>query len=623
MGPAKVDLDSDFVQSTIKQANETLESCRKLIAHNDHFKKSKDGYVVNIAWALTIADHVRQQQDRIQVCFHRANFILQRTAEDRLVRNQELMQEDSRAGHDETHRLLRDLQPSRSGQVVAEQSSFTLLSPDIAERIAQSYLAASSDVAPTISQRLDAVRSFYDRGTQMFEAEKPLIICPSPVQYLNLLKCIWLLHHIKNDQALRSYSKDPFNAAYVRSLDRKVDAEAQRFLLGEHQLQRVSDDQLLRQDAAAFSVCFWTAVTVPMPGPLEVNGGEILLMSTVLRARDQSSVEEIKVFGIAEGRLRLARATTRSAQLQHVDTTVHEREVDSRKVFLSPIYAMTLNAAPSIIWKPTTSDQIVQELSFTTLDDARKFQALVTGFGVVCDEPAFLGAKKKAGLLDGQGRTIARAGRIQIWMHRNPFVAAAVQSATPSSPSGGSQLTRSSTGSAALTNTSHSTWTETEFKSKHGFTTIRSGEGGAFLSEPVPAQVIILTEVDDKKRVITIPITEHTQLAPDKCRCSSKNSQCQEVIVESNRGKIKIRTSRVHSQNEGWNIAVFGQPMHHDLKQTEEESVKYVSLQFRSVMARKNFAETAQMACNIIKNRMDAYHRDLKRTKEENLYIAK
>ena len=70
-----------------------------------------------------------------------------------------------------------------------------------------------------------------------------------------------------------------------------------------------------------------------MLGPLEANGGEVLLMSTVLKARDQASVEELRVFGIAEGRLRLARATTKSNQSQYVDTTVHEREIDSRKAF--------------------------------------------------------------------------------------------------------------------------------------------------------------------------------------------------------------------------------------------------------------------------------------------------
>jgi len=120
--------------------------------------------------------------------------------------------------------------------------------------------------------------------------------------------------------------------------------------------------------------------------------------------------------------------------------------------------------------------------------------------------------------------------------------------------------------------------------------------------------------------VIAIPITEHTRLAPDKCRCSSTNSQCREVIVESDKSKIKIKTSRVHSHSEGWNIALFGQPGHEDLKQVDEESVKYVSLQFESVLARKGFVEKAEKACNIIRNRVDAYHDDLRGTKKMALF---
>lgn len=622
MGSAKVDLDSDFVQSTIKQANETLENCRKLIAHNEHFKKSKDGYVVNIVWVLTIAEHVRQQQDRIQVCFHRANFILQRTAEDNALRNQELMQEDARADHETTHRLLRNLQPANPDDREIEHSSLTLLSADIAECFVRSYSAVPSNTTPTISQRLDAIRAFYDGSTLTFKAEEPVLTCPPPVQYLNLLKCIWLLDHIKSDAGFSSYCRGPFNAAYVRSLERKVEFEAQRFLHLQNPLERVSDKQLLKQDEAAFNVNFWDPIEVPTPGPLEANGGEVLLMTAALRARDQTSVEEIRVFGVAEGRLRLARATTKSNQPQIVGTTVHEREIDSRKAFLSPLYAMELDAAPSMIWKPTTSDQTVQELSFTTLKDAYRFQELVTAFGVACDEPAFVGARRKTGILDGQGKTIAHKGRVQIWMHRSRSVAAATRPVDPGSPSDGSQMTRSSTGSGAPTNVSSGTWTETEFRSKNQFTTIRSGDGGAFLHEPVPGQIIILTEVDDQKRVVAIPVNEHTRLAPDKCRCSSKNSQCREVIVESSKSKIKIRTSRVRSLNEGWNIAVFGQPTHQDLTQTEEESVKYVSLQFESVAARKNFAEAAERACNIIRNRVDAYHRDLKETKKTTLYTS-
>lgn len=293
-----------------------------------------------------------------------------------------------------------------------------------------------------------------------------------------------------------------------------------------------------------------------MLGPLEANGGEVLLMSTVLKARDQASVEELRVFGIAEGRLRLARATTKSNQSQYVDTTVHEREIDSRKAFLSPIYATTFDAASSIIWKPTTSEQTVQELPFTTLGDALKFQELVTAFGVVYNEHALVGAKKKAGILDGHGKSIAQGGRIQIWMHRSPFAApsasAGSTSTSPKSPSysSDSTLTRSSAGSGDPSNTSNSTWTETEFRSRNRITTICSGEGGVFLTEPVPGQVILLTELSDTKRVITVPITSHTRLAPEKCRCSSKNGgQCQEVVVESAKSKIKIKTSRVQTQN--------------------------------------------------------------------------
>jgi len=608
-GPAKVDLNSDFVQSTIREAKETLETCNKLIAHNHYFQKSKDGYITNIVWALTIADHVRQQQARVQVCFHRANFVLQRTAEGSFIWGLGKIQE-------EINWLIEYLQPSNL------HPGSVLVSSEIAECFVQSYQEAASEVIPTVSQRLDAVQSFYESSTKDFREEEPFIVCPSPVQYLNLLKCIWLLDQVKSDRGFRLHCEDPFNVAYARSLDRKVTEEAQRFLQGEHPLARVSDDQLLRQDTAAFNVGLWKPIEVPMPGPLEANGGEVLLMRTVLKARDPASVEELRVFGIAEGRLRLARATTKSNHSQYVDITIHEREIDSRKVFLSPVYAMTLDAASSVIWKPATSDQTVQELPFATLRDALKFQALVTAFGVAYTEHVLSEAKKKANIIDGQGKIIGQGGHVQIWMHRSPLAAPSVESTIPGSASGGSRSTGSGAGSGEWTSISKSTWIEAEIRSRNRITTIMSGQGGAFLTEPVPGQIMLLTEVGDSKRVVAIPITEHTRLAPEKCRCSSKKGQdqCREVVVESDKGKIKIKTSRVLTQNEGWNVAVFGQPRHKDSKQVEEESIRYVSLRFQSVDARKGFAESAGKACNIMRNRVDAYHRDLRETRKLTVY---
>lgn len=410
--------------------------------------------------------------------------------------------------------------------------------------------------------------------------------------------------HTKHSYPVRSHGGDieDDETVGITSIPHAISANP-RNLVEQGQIDhagRTQESKTMARDnrsidhEAAFNVDLRKDDQLLSPGLVEANAGEVLLMHTSLRARDADSVEALDIFSIKEGYLRLAQTTATSDQ----SSITHHWQIVCRRVFLSPLYAVTPDKAASIIWKPTTSDDTAQELSFTASTDARKFQAFITAFDVVYDESAFVRARKKTGLFDGQGRNIAQGGHIQIWIHRSPSTKANMMSTNLKSRDDGSEITNSSTRSVVSTNTSSSMRTGTRF------TSVRSEDRIFVLKEPVPGQIIILTEMDEQKRVITIPITEHTQLAPDKCRCNVRNSNCQEVVVESGKSKIKIRTSQ------GWNVAVFGQPDHEDLNQVDEERVKYVSLQFESVEARRRFEKTMVTVCMVIRNRVDAYQRD-------------
>ncbi|KAK5097429.1 hypothetical protein LTS08_006841 [Lithohypha guttulata] len=622
-------LDSDFLQSTIKEARDTLNSCQKLITQNDHFKKSREGYVVNIIWAVTIKEHVRQQQDRIQVCFHKANFVLQRKGEGRIIQNQEMQLEVTQAGHGETHRLLRNIQ-ARPGQPMVEKSYTELLSEAVSKRF-----AASIKDIPTIIQRLDAALVFCEAGTQLFEAEPPSLRSPTPAQYLNLLKTIWLIESVRHDAGYKSFCrKDPFNKAWASILENRVRQEARRFLEGDTPLDRVSDEELLRQHESGFDVNLWQEKQVPVPGPLEATGGEVLAMSTALKTRDQTRVEELRLFRLTENRLRLAIATSTLSQAQQVVTTVEKNEIDCHKVYLYPIYAMSANAAPSIIWKAAASDYSVQELAFTTLNNAREFQEHVINFKIRCDLPALVTARKKTGFF-GQGKVCADGGRIQIWMYRNPL--SDVQRSASVDACNESGATAPSTGSSSETGGTSGTWTEATLRSNNRWTSVRSGDGGAFLEEPVPSQVIILTETNNLMSAMSIRVDEYTALDPDMCHCSAKNSQCKEVVIVNKKEKLGLRTYTSKSPNEGWNVAVFGHSIlkqrkgngfkytaaHYCAKELDEESAKFVSILFDTIEARKHFQERMELACRTIQNQVEAYHKDLRATERTTVYSHK
>lgn len=623
-------LDSDFLQSTIKEASDTLASCQKLITQNDHFKKSREGYVVNIIWAMTIKEHIRQQQDRIQVCFHKANFVLQRRGKEEIIQNQRVHLEVTQAGHEETQRLLRNIQ-AHPGQPMVEKSYTELLSEAVSNRFADSI-----DDTPTIIQRLDAALVFCEAGTQLFEAEPPSLRSPTPAQYLNLLKTIWLIDSITHDAGYRSFCrKDPLNKAWASILENRVRQEARRFLQGDTPLDRVSDEELLRQHESGFDVNLWQEKQVPVPSPLEATGGEVLAMSTPLKTRDQTRVQELRLFRLTENRLRLAIVTSTLSQAQPVVPTVDRNEIDCHKVYLYPIYAMSANAAPSVIWKAAASDYSVQELAFTTLNNAREFQEHVTNFKIRCDLPALVTARKKTGFFDGQGKVFADGGRIQIWMYRNPL--SDVRRSASVNARDESGATASSTGSSSETGGSSGTWTEATLRSNNRWTSVRSGDGGAFLEEPVPSQVIILTETNNLMSATSIRVDEYTTLAPDICRCSAKNSQCKEVVIVNKKKRLGLRTYTSKSPNEGWNVAVFGYSIlkqrrgngfkytaaHYCAKELDEEIAKFVSILFDTIEARKHFQERMELACRTIQNQVEAYHKDLRATERTTVYSHK
>ncbi|KAJ9652448.1 hypothetical protein H2198_008318 [Neophaeococcomyces mojaviensis] len=605
-GSNALDLSSAFVQSFISEAKETLTSCKKLIEHNPHFKKDNGGYVTNILWALTIAEHVEKQQIRIQVCFQKANFVIQQRADGAIQRNQELALEDSRADNEETHRLLRGLY-GRQGNIPGTGPDATaLLSARITDRFEQSLSILPPEERPTVAQRFDAVVTFYDRSTHSFEPQEPFILSPSPIQYLNLLKCIWLLQSIQADQALVKYYENPFSAAWARRLARKVRGQAIRFLEGASGIRPVNEDDLLQLGETDFWVDPRQTKSDPTPGPLEANGNEVLLMRRTLKSRNQTTVEEILVFRVAESRLRLTKALSTQGHAQRAEREIVSTELDCRKAYLNPVYALSSTAVPSIIWKGTSSDQSGQELALNNLTDALKFQAYVTNFRVACDEPGVAGVRKKTGVFDGQGRAIGEAGRAQIWTYENPFLSNSQNQGTSSDSRFGQSSPNPSTGRSS------GMWTESAMRSINPSSTVRSGDGGAFLTEPVRPQLILLTEVAGVKRLISIHLDEYTQLAPDKCHCSRKNSQCREIIVERTDKKINVRTALTKAHSDGWNIAIFGEPRHEEVATVDEDNVKYVSIHFNSLEARQRFEESLNIACRSIRSKVNAYHQDLK-----------
>jgi len=60
-------LNLDSVGTAIGDVEGTLQRCTKLLSENQKFERDNEGYIRNIEWNLTVAQHVKNLQTRIIV----------------------------------------------------------------------------------------------------------------------------------------------------------------------------------------------------------------------------------------------------------------------------------------------------------------------------------------------------------------------------------------------------------------------------------------------------------------------------------------------------------------------------------------------------------------------------
>lgn len=528
-----------------------------------------------------------------------------------IARNQEIIHEVNRALHEKTHDLIRKSQTWNHDELHFETPSYHLIETRVRQRFAESMCNTPIDQKPTIEQRLDAVYLFYGESTKNFVPRPPHRMCPSPSQFLNLLKCIWLLEDVKHDRYYDYFCNASLNEAWAIYLERKVEREARRFFERDNPLWRISEQCLLQQLDSEFDVCPWRTPT-SLPNLMELKRGESLLMRADLQADYKQCDESMCLFRQSPTQLRLVQKGSGLSSAQKIEPAVNSMYIDTLKACLDPYYATNFDGPPTttICWKPNHSVQFHEKLRFTNMKDVYLFQAHMTGFNVRFDSPGFKGGRIKAGSLDGQGKSIGRRGRVQIWVHRK--ASEDVQNDTKSIFVDDSGFSAGSNGSTskALSNDG--------LAMRERFTSLTIVEDGVLLDGPTPSQIIIFSEDDGLRRMTSIPIDQHTQLAPDKCNCSKKDNQCQEVVIrrskkaEKTHKKFIIRTFQARTKNEEWNIALFGKATHERSHQLQKEEVNYVSILFDSVQTKNNFVARMRTTCDLFNFSANVHNQEYK-----------
>lgn len=491
--------------------------------------------------------------------------------------------------------------------------------PSIPEYLAEKFQAKAVESRPIdpfpLADGIDAVAFHFEESTRKFRSFTTLILTPEPAQYLNLMKCIWIMERIKSHQSFDVACQDILWKAYVSELETKIISETERFTAARSPLQAPEKSDILREPQANFNVWVDFGDVDPFPTLTEPDGFEQKIFEASLPNVSQSRKQDIVVFRLSETRIRLVRVVTSTCS-SHKEVESHE--IDAEKVHFLPFYAYPdkSDSALSISWRATGSDQRSQALTFSRVSDLHQLQQAITNFGVVHDSASVSKVLVKNSALMSSIKTIGTNGRVQIWTHRPPQNTLCSSSSFETIPSSSRGCNDSiSTGLSSPAGSTDSGWAKSYAVSTNPSSEIQHAGGKALLKYPVSSQIVIFaTNMIDGRpttRLVSIPITERTRLSPENCDCNKPSKGCTRVVIKCG-GKLDVKIYDTRGHDDRWNLAVLRSPDHVDVRQDLEimKGASFVTLHFKTVEKRMEFSETFEMTSQIIQNRIESYWKD-------------
>lgn len=276
--------------------------------------------------------------------------------------------------------------------------------PSVAEYLAKKVKAKALESRPIepipLAEGIDAVAFHYEESTRKFRSFALLSVTPEPAQYLNLMKCIWILEQMKSQPLFDVACQDILWKACVRELETKIISETERFATLESPLQAPDKSDILREPEGNFDVWLDFGDADPFPTLAEPDVFEQKIFEASLPNVSQNRKQDVIVFRLSETRIRLVRVVT-STIARHKEVEGHE--IDAEKVHFLPFYAFPnkFDSALSIAWRATGSDQRSQALTFNHINDLHQFQQAITNFGVVHDNIGVMKVRIKDSALMG------------------------------------------------------------------------------------------------------------------------------------------------------------------------------------------------------------------------------
>ncbi|KAK1623925.1 hypothetical protein BDP81DRAFT_438373 [Colletotrichum phormii] len=408
--------DRSSLDEIIGDYHETLTECCTLIENNHRYRLSS-GPLRNIEWNVLVAPAADRLRARIALHNSKVLHVLKPFEIDLLCRIHEDLAERMSAMHLDLRRFMGVLVPDME-QALAQQAhreSFQFeVPPSVEDGFQRAWTADRPDDAlePSLQAMADAFVLHYHKSTIGFTAG--ILVenrVPELGQYINLLKCVWLMRRIRGSTEVAQPGPTLSHwPSYIQELEDGLASQCDRFrqelmppsLAGstpemfeiwpEKELAQLVD--VVTRDALMEEV---------MDVPLQCATANVERKLQLLRRMGADDKRfRINISGVELG------GTSRNARRQ-----AETIDFDITTVILNPLYAVPSNSGGA--WDMILrKDERIAKLAFTQLKDAAKFQQAVTGFKAFdsyCQYKAMVSF-----VVSGRGDPIVEGACIQLWV---------------------------------------------------------------------------------------------------------------------------------------------------------------------------------------------------------------
>ena len=402
--------------------HKTITDCQKLLNENPEFRKSRN-FAYNIEWNFVLQPKVEQLRKRLE--FHNTKIlVLLRPLELTLLSD---IHRDLANRIDAVHQTLLQLKGlliQDVEQALTEQERVIVVDLEIPAEIENKFQIAAERSHPNcrttgmfpLQAGADAFVQFFKESTNCFTPKGSFLNerTPPPLQYLALLKCVWIMRCLSACEELRTAPADSQWHGYVHQLKENLWTECQRFKAPLGQQLIPPDLSEIRNDEA---YDIWRAEKIGdyLSRHTEEKSLEEVL-SFPMPSQSTSLPRDLKVHKLGSTRYRIVES------IEDKNSTSIRREeqklvIDLKTVDFTPLYAIPSSTPKAFEVRIGSGIADIHPM-FLETNHIFSFQHLMTGYKVYRGYDQAMVTVSFT--ISGKPETLEEHGRLQLWLPK-PF----------------------------------------------------------------------------------------------------------------------------------------------------------------------------------------------------------